>query len=155
MIAFFVPGKALPNAYKTVGMQIKKKDKNGRKAAWTDSIQWRAIKAIGSRDLITGPFSMTCCFFMKGNKKTRPKWFDITPDDDNLAYLISNALSGVVYRDDRQRVDLRVIKRVAHGIPPGVYIEIAALTEYPDDWGEINHRALLTIRAEERQGVNV
>ena len=150
MIAFFVPGKARPHAFKTVGYRIIKRDKNGVKAAWTDSIQWRGRIAMGSQDLIDGPFSMTCCFFMKGNKKTRPKWFDIIPDDDNLAYLISNALSGIVYHDDRQRVDLRVIKRVALGILPGVYIEVEQLNEYPDDWGELNHRALLTIRAEEK-----
>jgi len=37
----------------------------------------------------------------------------ITPDVDNIAKIILDALNGIAYADDKQVIDLRVIKRYA------------------------------------------
>lgn len=150
MIAFFVPGKARAQPKKIISRnRLVPRDKDGNAAAWADAIQWYGRKAMAGIDLISGPFSMVCCFYMIAGKHR--EWFDKVPDDDNLAYLVSNALSRVVYYDDRQRVDLRVIKRLAGKVPSGVYIEIKELSIAPEDWFDQSNRALLTIRAEEKK----
>ena len=141
-----MPGKARPYKKQISKKRIVQQDKSGYRTAWTESMQWYAVRAMDPRDLITGPIEMICCFFMASRKKM---WFDNVPDDDNLAYLVSNALSGIVYRDDRQRVDSRVTKRIASGVPPGVYIEINELEIYPEDWSDHTDRALTVIRAQE------
>lgn len=53
-----------------------------------------------------------------------------TPDLDNYAYLVTNALSGVCYYDDNQIVDMVVSLRWATTYhPPGVEITIISPVE--------------------------
>lgn len=46
------------------------------------------------------------------------------PDVDNTLKLLADALNGVVWRDDSQLVDVRVIKR--YGTEPGALVEVGA-----------------------------
>lgn len=48
----------------------------------------------------------------------------VPPDLDKLVRAIGDALSGIVYRDDKQLTTISAIKRYANGFPPCVVLEI-------------------------------
>lgn len=55
-----------------------------------------------------------------------------TPDWDNLGKIVSDALNGVAYADDRQIADGRVIKRYCvAGETPHIYIILGETEEPP------------------------
>lgn len=49
----------------------------------------------------------------------------VKPDSDNLCKAALDSLSGIVLADDKQAVDVRVVKR--YGPTPGVTVEVASL----------------------------
>lgn len=49
---------------------------------------------------------------------------DKKPDDDNIAYLISNAASGVFYDDDRRRCKYTITKHYDDGNGPRVEVTV-------------------------------
>ena len=93
------------------------KDKKCKKWMYNPSakakerIQWQ-IKPFAPKDLILGPVELSIFFFLPIPKKTSSKRRlamlnriilpTLTPDEDNLAYLITNALKKIVYDDDKQ-----------------------------------------------------
>ncbi len=76
-----------------------------------ESIQWQ-IKPFAPEVPIAGPVELTLVFFFpipKGTSKAlrtqmlnRVILPDKKPDEDNLAYLVTNALKQIVYDDDRR-----------------------------------------------------
>lgn len=85
-------------------------------------IRWQVAPYAPENQLL-GPMAMDMTFFMpipKGitraernrmiNGTTRP---NKRPDFDNLAYIITNALKGLIYRDDGQVVDCSIHKYYA------------------------------------------
>lgn len=72
----------------------------------------KAIKPLSPKELLTCPISLTLGFFLpipkSVTKAARKRMIDRTqlpdkkPDEDNLAYLVTNALKGYVYDDDRR-----------------------------------------------------
>lgn len=48
----------------------------------------------------------------------------VPPDLDKLVRAIGDALSGIVYQDDKQLTTIVAIKRYANGFPPCVVLEI-------------------------------
>lgn len=146
-VSFFVPGTARPYSKRISKKRLIPTSKLA--APWADAVYWYAFKAMAGRDPFGGPISMLTVFFLAGGRKR--KWMARVPDDDNLAYLVSNVLSGIGYQDDRLRVDLRITKRINHDIEPGLYVEIKQLSEYPDDWEEHLYNAQEMIRKQERE----
>jgi Holliday junction resolvase RusA-like endonuclease len=82
-------------------------------------IRWQ-IQPYAPDDQLHGPMAMDMTFFMPipkdVSKSTRQKMVNGTlrpdkrPDFDNLAYIITNALKGLIYRDDGQVVDCCIHK---------------------------------------------
>ena len=82
-------------------------------------IQWK-IKPHAPVSPYSCPVSLTIIFYMPIPKSTSKKKRilmlskailpDKKPDEDNLAYLISNALKGIVYDDDRRVCEKHVYK---------------------------------------------
>lgn len=76
-----------------------------------ERIQWQ-IKPLAPGEPISGPVELTLVFFFpipKGTSKAlrtqmlnRVILPDKKPDEDNLAYLVTNALKQIVYDDDRR-----------------------------------------------------
>jgi Holliday junction resolvase RusA-like endonuclease len=74
-------------------------------------IQWQ-VKPFAPATPFCGPVEMTLVFFFPIPKKTskiqteqmlnRMILPDKPPDEDNLAYLVTNALKGIVYDDDKR-----------------------------------------------------
>jgi len=97
-------------------------------------LQWM-IKAYAPREPIPGPVIVTYSFYLpipKNTSKVRTVQMDrnmikhITrPDVDNLAYIVTNAMKGIIYKDDSQIVEKH--ERKQYGIDPRLVVEIRDL----------------------------
>lgn len=76
---------------------------------------------------VEGPLTMTLVFEVPRPKSTpkRVQYPIKRPDLSNMLKAIEDALTGVVYRDDAQIVELSVTKRF--GPTPGVAVRVEAL----------------------------
>jgi Holliday junction resolvase RusA-like endonuclease len=84
-----------------------------------EMIQWQ-IKPFAPNEPLMGPISLTICFFMPIPKSTSRAKVDMMmrrvilpiskPDEDNLAYIVTNALKKIVYNDDSQICEKHVYK---------------------------------------------
>jgi Holliday junction resolvase RusA-like endonuclease len=52
-------------------------------------------------------------------------WPAKKPDADNIVKACLDGMNGVVWKDDVQAVDVRLVKR--YGLTPGVWVRVAAL----------------------------
>ena len=76
-----------------------------------EHIQWQ-IRPLAPKEPLTGPIELSITFFLRIPKavssKVRLGMINrvilpiIRPDEDNLAYLVTNALKKIVYEDDKQ-----------------------------------------------------
>lgn len=80
---------------------------------WQNTVAWHARLAMQGRDPMTGPVSMRCVFVLPTNRRC---------DLDNLNKAVSDAMQGIVFKDDTQVVNLHLVKRVCAN--PGVYVEV-------------------------------
>jgi crossover junction endodeoxyribonuclease RusA len=97
---------------------------------WRDLIGWRARALLRGR-LIDGPVRVSTAFVMPRPRAT-PRGATPPavkrPDVDKLARAVLDALTGVIYADDSQVVDLTASKRIADaGEEPGVRIVVTRL----------------------------
>ncbi len=143
----FVPGVPKPHGSKSA-FAFRRKD-GSLGAAVTDSSgvagkAWRAqlagvlVEEWSMEDLLEGPLVLDLTFFMprpKGHygtgrnadklKPSAPEYHITTPDKTKLTRCVEDALTGTVYRDDKQVIDGWQKKQYAVGYEqPGVMIEI-------------------------------
>lgn len=108
------------------------------------AVKFAALQAFGNRPLLTGPLAMRLTFRLKRNKgetKKRsdnpPLYATRSPDFDNLAKGVCDALNAVVWNDDAQIAEASITKLVAAASEsPGVDVEIWQLDneELADSW---------------------
>lgn len=138
-IQFFVAGLPAPGGSKRfVGFAPKKglaaliddgkkgraillDDAGQRNKDWKANVAWNGRKAMQGRDLETGPLEVTMTFFMPRPKahfrtngtlkETAPRYPTTKPDTLKLTRSTEDALTGVVWHDDAQGVDLHLHKR--------------------------------------------
>lgn len=82
-------------------------------------IQWQ-IRPFAPEQPLEGPIAMSIFFFMPIPKSTSKAKRDqmmrriilpvVKPDEDNLAYIVTNALKTIVYKDDNQICEKHVYK---------------------------------------------
>lgn len=99
-----------------------------------ESIRWQ-IMPYAPKEPITGPISLHLTFMLPIPKSVsrlirrqmiEGKIYPITrPDFDNLAYLITNAMNQLIYKDDSQIVDAKITKR--YGEEPQTVVKIVQL----------------------------
>lgn len=99
-------------------------------------IQWQ-VKPFAPATPITGPVELTIVFFMPIPKKTskavreqminRVILPDVRPDEDNMAYLVSNALQEIVYDDDKRVCAKHVYK--FYGEEPKTVIRVRPIMQ--------------------------
>lgn len=90
-------------------------DNNKSKKAWAASVSQAASQVMGGKRLITGPVSLTVAFYFSRPKshygsgknagivKPSACMHHIqSPDLDKLVRCLGDALTGIIYRDDRQ-----------------------------------------------------
>lgn len=103
---------------------------------------WRTVVHLAAPkgDLLLGPLSMTLVFYMPIPKsrppvlRTAKQIYDWAfpwkkPDPDKMLRAIFDALTGVVYNDDSQIVDLHLRKE--YGADPGVEVWVGPMQQLP------------------------
>jgi Holliday junction resolvase RusA-like endonuclease len=106
-------------------------------------IQWQA-KPYAPSEPIIGPVSVDLVFYFEPPKSTssvkRRQMLNHVihhikrPDADNCAYLVTNALKGIFYKDDSQIIDLNIHKR--YGLLAKTVVKITVLEEIAPTRGE-------------------
>lgn len=106
-------------------------------------IQWQ-IKPYFLQDPLLGPVQLDLAFFfpipLKTPKAKKRQMLNQiihhikTPDADNCAYLITNALKEIVYKDDSQIIDLYIHKR--YGEEPKTVIKVTPIEELAKTRGD-------------------
>lgn len=146
-VTFTVPGKAEPGGSKTVGRgkqgQTFVRDSNPAVYAWRDRIAEHAAKAMGKRELLTGPLRLSVTFTFvrprghyttrgdlsaEGKRRTYP---DVRPDTTKLLRAVEDALRGIVYRDDAQVVEQEAYKVY------GARAQCEVTVGHPFGWGSL------------------
>lgn len=156
VIAFTVIGGAEPHGLRPeprygpgrqiVGQQlVKGRDKEAQKRieSWEDHIA-RAARQAYSGSLLDGPLAVEFQFFRPRNKgdfgtgrnagtlkPSAPRYPTTRPDVLKLARVVEDALSGVLYRDDSQIVEERLIK--LYGEPARCEVTVWLLDVVADD----------------------
>ena len=98
-----------------------------------------AQQAMGGHPLIEGPVAMECeILFSPPRSASKRARADMLagvlrptkkPDADNVLKAIWDGMNGVVWHDDVQAVDVRVLKRYAE--VPGVLVRVARICSSP------------------------
>ena len=141
MIKFFVPGKAASagskSAYK-VGDKIVVAPASKFTKPWMDSVKWFAMKTVGSMCLLEGPVYL-CILFVTSRpqghfgtgrnagklKDSAPQYPTVQPDMHKLVRAVEDALTGIIWKDDKQVVKSNIEK--VYGEKPGAEIVIETL----------------------------
>lgn len=101
-----------------------------------ERIQWQ-IKPLAPKEPILGPVELTIVFFLPIPKSTSSKKRaamlnrvilpNVKPDEDNLAYIVTNALKKLVYDDDKQVCVKHVYK--LYGAEPRTVIIVRPINQ--------------------------
>jgi len=105
----------------------------GTKQRWIEAVRLFAALAMRGRDLLGPDVAVVASyeFYLPKPKRPKYKYMVTTPDLDNLAYAVTNALRGIVYRDDCQVVQMTAVKIYADGFEPHAIIKIEELEAKP------------------------
>lgn len=97
-------------------------------------LQWM-IKAYAPKEPIAGPVAVSYTFYLpipKTTSRVKSGQMDrnmikhiVKPDLDNLAYIVTNAMKGIIYNDDSQIVEKH--ERKVYGLEPRIVVEIRDL----------------------------
>lgn len=102
-LEIFIPGKPMGKGRPRFNRKTGNVYTDAKTVAKEREISALAQIAMIGRKPFLGAMSMQIDLYMKGERTTKV-------DGDNAAKLVMDALNGVVYGDDKQVVDLRVIK---------------------------------------------
>ena len=101
-----------------------------------EKIRWQ-VKPFAPQEPLAGAIEMTLYFFLPIPKRTASKTRKaminriilptVYPDEDNLAYIVTNALKELVYKDDRQICAKHVYK--FYGEEPKTVIKIREILQ--------------------------
>lgn len=101
-----------------------------------ERIQWQ-IKPYAPKEPLKGPIELSITFFLPIPKSTSSKNRTAMinrvilpckkPDEDNLAYIVTNALKKIVYEDDSQVCAKHVYK--LYGVEPKTVIRVREILQ--------------------------
>lgn len=137
---FFVAGVPVPKgsakAFVVKGRAVVTQDNGEKQKPWASSISWLAQQSMNGNPLMLGPVIITLVFIMPrpkahygtgrnsaSIKENAPYWHTAKPDLDKLIRCVKDALTGVVYKDDSQVVQLDRCTK-SYGPTPGVTIMV-------------------------------
>jgi Holliday junction resolvase RusA-like endonuclease len=141
---FFIPGKPQakqrPFFNRKTGVAFSRKET----VSYENLVKTIAHDAMGGRPLLTGPLTAAISIQLPA-PKSKPKWWmdamraqeigaTVTPDVDNVAKSITDALNSVLYHDDKQIVLMTVTKTYVEE-DVGVHVNIykSESYKYPHD----------------------
>lgn len=136
---FFVPGIPKPAGSKkafchSATGKVMVIDACSSSRDWKTTVSQFALVAFAGRSLLDGPLRLDCEFHMprpaahfKSNgrvKDSAPYWHTYTPDATKLLRCVEDALTNVIWRDDKLIVHQTVTKIYSES--PGVQISVGA-----------------------------
>ena len=80
---------------------------------WQTLVAWTAGQKCG--EVTGGPVSLLINFYLPKGKTVKREYPSTKPDIDKLLRCVLDALTGIVYVDDSQVIDVQVAKRYADG----------------------------------------
>jgi len=103
----------------------------GGKQQWIESVRLFATIAMGDRPTFESNIAVIVSyeFYLPKPKHPQYRYMVTKPDLDNLAYAVTNALKGVVYKDDSQVVQMTAVKTYTNGFEPHTAIKISTLED--------------------------
>lgn len=130
LLEMFVPGRPAPQgSHRHVGNGIMVESSKAV-GPWRTVVAWHAAQAWTATPL-DGAVAVVYEFVMprpSGTPKRSTPPAIKRPDIEKLARAVSDALSGIVWRDDSQVVDMRLIKRLAElDEQPGMRVQVRAV----------------------------
>ena len=112
----------------SIGGKARLADSNAKSKPWMAAVSHAAGEAMDGRELFTGPLRLDVAFlfsrpkahYRTGKRSSElkdspPVYRDKAPDLDKLIRSIGDALTGVVYRDDSQIVEVQAAKIYTDG----------------------------------------
>lgn len=133
IINFTVPGRPVPMARPRVVHNHAYTPK--RCSDYQDEVSAAAILAMHGRKMLTGAVVCRCVFYFEPPKSTPKKriadmlgaGYTMKIDTDNLLKSVTDAISGIVYEDDKQIVIIHGEKR--YGYPARAEVVISEENE--------------------------
>jgi Holliday junction resolvase RusA-like endonuclease len=145
MISFTVPGVPAPQGSKTRTRWGGIREDNPATRPWREAVTWEAVAAmtsgepdsqsrvLGVRPPLDGPLELNVTFVFPRPKshygtgrnagtlkKTAPIWCATKPDVDKLVRAVADSMTGIVYRDDSQLVQVTAVK--TYGQPRAIVV---------------------------------
>lgn len=127
-VSFFVPGTPRPQGSKRAfvagGRAVMTESSGAKHKDWRAQVAHEAHEAYGDTLLLAGPVTLDVTFVLlrpKSRPKSRPMP-DSAPDTSKLVRAVEDSLTGVVWRDDAQVVEL--LARKIYGDRPGARIVV-------------------------------
>ena len=131
-IEFIVPGRPVPMARPRVTSRGTYTPPRCR--AYKEAVALCARSAMGGKDMLEGAVSVRVMFVFavptSWNKERRTEAacgrlaHVLKPDLDNMYKSITDAMIGIVYKDDSQIVEARIEKRYAGRFAEGAYVSV-------------------------------
>lgn len=94
---------------------------NKGEPGWAKAVAWRAKSIMKGAKPFDGPCRLTVWLYLEKPKKPSHP-YPVRPDGDKALRSVCDALSGIVYADDKQVVDMRVTKEWAGAQGPGALV---------------------------------
>ncbi len=129
MIAFEIPGE--PVAFARAGSNGKRRYTPTPQASYMRAVGFKAKEAMRGVKIFKGPVEVIIRASYVPPKSWKPakrlsaKWKTSTPDADNIAKLVKDAIKGIVYRDDAQVASLNVKKK--YGVYASLVVTVSDL----------------------------
>lgn len=128
-VSFEIPGE--PLAFARAGSNGARRFTPAPQARFMDAIRLVARSRMRGSAPLEGPLQMqiravyVAPASWSAKRKAGTIWKTSTPDADNLAKIVKDALNKIVYGDDAQVADLRVQK--VYGPAPGLIVSVQAI----------------------------
>jgi crossover junction endodeoxyribonuclease RusA len=107
-------GSMRPITSKTTGRVFLMHDQRKALREFTERVQWELKAAMNGRAILRGAVKVEAIFERAKPKKAAAEkcgWMTTAPDIDKLGRALLDAMTGVVFADDRQVVALAMEKR--------------------------------------------
>lgn len=130
---FFVAGIPVPKGsmrafrHRTTGRVVTIADNREKLRGWSSAVAVEAVRAtrmIGWRMICGGPIALEVRFVFERPKSSRRVLPTVPPDIDKALRAIMDALTGVIYLDDAQVVDVHATKK--YGDKAGVHLKVSS-----------------------------
>ena len=125
-IAFEVFGIPTPQGSKNVYRGRLVEAQSAKLKIWRQEVKDQAALAY-TGELLEGPLRLDVIFFMPRPKTVKRDKPTVPPDTDKLIRGVGDALTGTIFRDDSQLVEIYAEKRYADDRMPGAELKITVL----------------------------